>query len=148
MQCKILATASARANQRLLSRDAESARVEHEPELPLDEGEEQLARYEQGLDSLVPPGTRRHLVFLTKKGHDEQTATEDWRNVSFEDLAIAFYRAFRTLDPLTPGYQVLRYYLATVFRDMADWEIPLSAKSPSPVLALYYLSRVGLTPGR
>ena len=70
------------------------------------------------------------------------------RNVSFEDLAIAFYGAFRTLDPLTPGHHVLRYYLATVFRDMAGWELPLSAKIPSPVLALYYLSRVGLVPGR
>ena len=84
------------------------------------EGEEQLGRYDTEIrrrreDRAIETDSVCR-VFLTPEGRNAATA-EDWEALSFSNLAKAFWDAASSLST-KPGYHYLRFYIASVLRDI------------------------------
>jgi hypothetical protein len=116
-----------------------------EAKIDASEGEDQLCRYEDWLDT-VALGENQELlrVFLTASGKHTETARQDWFLLSFEELVATFRTVCDDLRN-APGYQYLRFYLAGVLRDVCHWPIPIRLDCDDPYAVLTYLKHVVTT---
>jgi hypothetical protein len=101
------------------------------------EGEEQLARYDDWIESNTQQ-TEIIRVFLTKDGRKPDTGSEEWQCLSFLDLAGVLRHASSGLET-QPGYHFLRYYLTGVLRDVCGLPVPISTDCADPYAAVDYL---------
>lgn len=94
-----------------------------EAKIDAGEGEDQISRYEQWVES---HGANRdvYAVFLTPDGRSPETACLDWHALKFEELVAVFRTASDQLRD-KPGYHFLRFYLAGVLRDVCEWPVPI-----------------------
>jgi hypothetical protein len=108
------------------------------------EGDEQLARYDQWLET-GPPNVEVVRVFLTPDGREPETGSAEWTPLSFLSLASLFRRVSSGLQD-RPGYHFLRYYLAGVLRDVCGLQVRVSSDCGNPYAAVEYLRSVLGTP--
>jgi hypothetical protein len=129
------------AEGQLDTNDGESSwRLVIEGKIDADEGEDQLARYDEWIERRTPADHTLR-VFLTEDGREAQTSSEGWQCLSFLELATVFRRAASELRE-RPGYHFLRYYLTGVLRDVCGVPVPVSASAPNPYAAVEYLRSV------
>jgi hypothetical protein len=102
------------------------------------EGEEQLSRLDDWIDSLEDD--RQTLrVFLTPEGRKPDTSQKKWFPLKFQELVETFRAASEELRN-EEGYYYLRFYLAGVLRDICRWPIPMRPDYHDPYSVLDYLT--------
>lgn len=104
------------------------------------EGEEQLDRYEEWMD-FYARDRQQIRVFLSPDGRPASTGEDEWRPLSFAELA-EMLRTAAAGEEKKPGYHFLRYYLAGVLRDICGWPIPITPGCADPYSVLQYLKHV------
>jgi hypothetical protein len=94
-----------------------------EAKVDADEGEQQLAKYDKWIRKRGH-GREVFRVFLTAEGRQPETSEEDWKPMSFLQLACIFRNAYKRLEH-QPGHQLLQYYLAGVLKHICHWSLPV-----------------------
>jgi hypothetical protein len=107
------------------------------------EGKDQLDRYEAAIKVAI----KRHniedvfRVFLTPTGHKPESATgKDWLPVSFSRMAGCLADASIDLKN-KQGYHFLRFYIASIIRDILGWNWKILEKA-NPYRLHSYLNQM------
>jgi hypothetical protein len=92
-----------------------------EAKIAADEGEDQLARYEDQLYKKIAPSDYQALVFLTPDGREPTTGSKGgglkWTRFSFMKLVAGFRPKLRELCE-HPEFGYLRHYMTGVLKDI------------------------------
>lgn len=106
------------------------------------ESEDQLCEYDRWIKKRDYERITR--IFLTPDGRPAETSDEDeWKPLSFLELAGIFRTALFTLDKTGEGYHFLRYYLTGILKDICRWQLPINPeKTPDPYGFLAYVREV------
>jgi hypothetical protein len=98
-----------------------------EAKVDASEGDEQLSRYNKAIKEWLAEhrstGSTVWRIFLTRTAEEAETG-KGWMQLSFSSLARIFWGTSNSLAT-TPGYHVLRFYLAGVLKDILDLPIGL-----------------------
>lgn len=110
-----------------------------EAKIDAHEGKDQLDRYEVAIKRPNVKDVFR--VFLTPTGHKPESATgKDWLPVSFSRLAGCLADASIDLKN-KHGYHFLRFYIASIIRDILGWNWKMLEKA-NPYLLHTYLNQM------
>lgn len=119
------------------SHDVESFLVVIEAKIDAPEGKDQLDRYESAINGSNIEDVFR--VFLTTNGREAEGHTgRNWHPVSFSRIAGRL--AFASSDlKKKPGYHFLRFYIASIIRDILGWK---KMEEANPYQLLSYLDQM------
>lgn len=111
-----------------------------EAKIDAPEGKDQLDRYEDAIK-------KRNIedvfcVFLTPNGRKSVGITDkNWLPVSFIIIAGRLAAASRDLKD-KQGYHFLRFYIASIIRDILGWKMAEKSEKANPYLLLSYLNQM------
>ena len=104
------------------------------------EGEGQLVKYDEWLrDHAANRETYR--VFLTPDGRAPDSGADEWESLSYLELVRVFRAVYGGLRD-TPGFHLLRFYLAGVLQDVCLFPRNVGEGSADPYAVASYLKTV------
>jgi hypothetical protein len=116
------------------------------------EGEDQLERYDWEIQRWIRRNSadevKIYRIFLTPHGTLPQSRrkTKEWKAFPFLKLSALFARCLPSLKD-KPAYHLLRFYLATIFKDVLQWPLPLRPEERNPYQALQYMTLLSQSRG-
>ncbi len=102
-----------------------------------DEGRDQLEKYDHGIDLWLgnDESSVAIKIFLTPDRRESETSSNSWIPIDFEYIARELWKSARK-EKDAPGYQLLRYYIASILRDICDWPLPIDQSTSYQVINL------------
>jgi PD-(D/E)XK nuclease superfamily len=90
------------------------------------EGDKQLERYNDWIDTFYCDNWETFRIFLTHEGRCPEANVTNWIPMSFLDLVRVFREPYSQLRDRV-GFQFLRFYLTGVLKEICRWKVPVAA---------------------